>query len=104
MEVVHFFKKQMEREKFYWRQKSFAEDKLILPYNGKCGGDWRSVGFGGVRSLSEVNMCEKSPVSTIYVIYGIDPAATTLSVDTWIFIYNKLILYSTVLLYYGALN
>lgn len=46
-------------------EKSLDEDKLILPDNGNYGGDWRSVGLRGVRSLSKVNMCEKSPVSTI---------------------------------------
>lgn len=75
-------------------EKSLDEDKLILPDNGNYGGDWRSVGLRGVRSLSKVNMCEKSPVSTIWDCV-IDPAATTLAVDISIYfsICNKLVLY-----------
>jgi len=46
-------------------ENSFDEDKLILPDNGKCGGDWRSVGLRGVRSYSKVNLCDKLPVSSI---------------------------------------
>lgn len=63
------------------KENSFDEDKLIIPDNGKCGGDWRSVGLRGVRSHSKVNVCEKLPVSNIRDCV-IDPAATTLPVDT----------------------
>jgi len=61
-------------------ENSFDEDELILPHNGKCGGDWRSVGLRGVRSHSKVNLCDKLPVSRTWECA--DPAATTLAVDT----------------------